>query len=205
MGRAEIKLPGDNWQSFPVVEDITQVGGDRAIQIKNDRKVLVKRSSSNTVSAILFISGSSGMGVPGKMYYSPSCKSNQYWYRQGNDGFHRTFAECWGVLKGLPIAPGDIAKVVPELAPVLSRENLQMPKGAHTLFSAYRNENGTFLTVEMFVTPGFSLSNVSAVEAVTDDIDPKLLQYGRQLSDAVRASVTSWSGQFVVPIFNVPD
>lgn len=205
MGRAEIKLPGENWQSFPVVEDITQVGGDRTVQIKNERKVLVQKSSANTVSAIVFVSGSSGIGIAGKISYSPKCKSDKYWYRQGNEGFNRPFAECWGVRKGLPIAPGDIVKVVPELAPVLTRENLQMPTGAYNLFSIYENENGTFLTAEMFIAPGFSIANTAAVETATDDIDPKLLQYGRQLSDAVRSSVTSWSGKFVVPSFNVPD
>jgi hypothetical protein len=106
------------------------------------------------------------------------------------------------VLKGQPIAQGDLGTVVPELLPLLSKENLLMPKGAHTLFSSYENENGTFLTVQMFIAPGFSMPNETVVESVPEGVDAKVMQYGVQLSGAVRASVMSWSGKLVVPGFS---
>jgi hypothetical protein len=206
VGRAEIKLSGDNWQSFPIAEEVSPFGGDWSGQIKSERKVLVKKSSSNAVEAIVLVSGSYGnLGVAGKLQYSPKCPSDKYWYRNGNEGFNRPFAECWGVLKGQPIAQGDLGKAIPEVFPLLSQENLQMPKGAHILFSSYRNDNGTYLTVQMFIAPGFSMPNESVVESVPEGVDAKLMQYGVQLSNAVRASVMSWSGKLVVPGFSFAD
>ncbi len=206
VGRAEIKLPGDNWQNFPIAEEVTPFGGDRAGQIKSERKVFVKKSSSHAVEAIALISGSpGGLGTAGKLQYSPQCSSDKYWYRNGNQGFNRPFAECWGVLKGRPITQGNLGIAFPELSPLLSQENLQMPDGANALFSAYRNENGTFLTVLMLITPGFSLPNAPAVDSVPEGVEPKVMHYGRLLSAAVRASVTSWSGQFAVPGFGFSD
>lgn len=64
VGRAEIKLPGDNWQNFPIAEEVTPFGGDRAGQIKSERKVFVKKSSSHAVEAIALISGSPGGLAP---------------------------------------------------------------------------------------------------------------------------------------------
>jgi hypothetical protein len=203
VGRTEVKLQGDNWQSFPVAEEVAQIDGDRSVQIKSERKVFVKKSLSGAVEAIVFISGSAG-GVGGstRLQYAPKCPSDQYWYRHGNEGFNRPFSECWGVLKGQPIAQADLGRAIPELLPLLSKENLQMPNGAHTLFSSYGNDNGTFLTVQMFIAPGFSIPNPTVVENVPEGVDAKVMQYGVQLSGAVRASVMSWSGKLVVPGFS---
>jgi hypothetical protein len=203
VGRTEVKLQGDNWQSFPVTEEVAQIDGDRSVQIKSERRVFVKKSLSSAVEAIVFISGSAGgLGGSTRLQYTPKCSSNKYWYRNGNEGFNRPFAECWGVLKGKPITQADLGVVFPELLPLLSKENLQMPNGAHTLFSSYENTNGTFLTVKMFIAPGFLIPNAIAVENAPEGVDAKVMQYGGQLSSAVRASVMSWSGQLAVPGFS---
>jgi hypothetical protein len=205
VGRAEIKLPGDNWQNFPVAEEVTEYGGDRAGHITSERKLFIKKSSSNRVEAIVLISGSTGRGGPGKLRYTPQCPSDKHWYRNGNEGFNRPFVECWGVLKGEPIALDSLQGLAPELAPIFSKENLQMTHGAYTVTSTYRNENGTFLTVKMFIASGFSIPNTTAVDSVPEGVDSKVLQYGVQLASAVRASVTSWSGQLAVPGFGFTD
>jgi hypothetical protein len=77
-----------------------------------------------------------------------------------------------------------------------------MAQGAYTVTSTYRNENGTFLTVKMFIASDFSLPNPSAGETVPEGVEGKLMQYGTQLASAVRASVTSWSGVLAVPNFS---
>jgi hypothetical protein len=206
VGRAEIKLPGDNWRNFALLEEVSQFGGDRSGKITSERKVFIKASSSNAVEAIVVISGSAGgLGAPGKLQYTPNCASDAYWYRNGNEGFNRPFAECWGVLKGQPVAQDSLTGLVPELSPVLSKENLRMPNQAYALFSTYQNELGTFLTVKMFIASGFSVPNASAAESVPEGVDSKVLQYGVQLASAVRASVTSWSGLLTVPGFGFTD
>jgi hypothetical protein len=200
VGRAEIKLPGDNWQSFALVEEVSKFDGDRSGKITSERKVFIKKSSSNAVETIVVISGSvGGLGGSGKLQYTPSCSSDKYWYRNGNEGFNRPFVECWGVLKGQPIAPDVLKGLVPELAPLLSKEDLRIPDETYALFSTYRNERGTFLTVKMFIASGFSVPNATAVESMSEGVDVKIMQYGIQLSSAVRASVNSWSGQLAIP------
>jgi hypothetical protein len=202
VGRAEVKLPGDNWQSFPVAGEVTQYGGDRSGQVNSERKLFIKKSVSNAVQAIVMVSGSTRMSSPGKLVYAPNCPSDKYWYRKGNEGFRQPFVECWGVLKGEPIALENLQGLVPEIADLFSKENLQMAHGAYTMTSTYRNENGTFLTVKMFVASDFSLPTPGTAETVPEGVEGKVMQYGTQLAGAVRASVMSWSGVLTVPNFS---
>jgi len=199
VGRAEVKLPGDNWQNFPIAQEVSHFGGDRDGQVNSERKIFIKKSAANAVQAIVLVSGSTGMGGPGVLQYSPTCPSDKYWYRQGNEGFNRPFAQCWGVLKGEPIVLESLQGLVPELSAISSKEKPEMSKGAYTVFSSYKNQNGTFLTVKMFLASDFSLPNPSVSEVKAEGVEGKVVQYGIQLSEAVRASVMSWSGALTLP------
>lgn len=203
VGRADITLPGEKWRVYTVPDEVSPFGGERSGQIKSERKVFVKESVSGAVAAIVAVSGSSGgLGVAGSLRYSPKCSSYEGWYLQGNEGFNRPFAECWGVLESKYSAISVMENWVPELTTLLNKENLRLPNGGYALFSNYRNANGTFLMVKMLIAPGFSMPDAKAVEAIPNGVDVNSVQYGHQLSNAVRASVTSWSGRLTLPVFD---
>jgi hypothetical protein len=199
VGRAEVVLPGDGWRVLALPGNALPFGGEVSGAIKIENKIYLKESPSKKLEALAFVSASPGGIGNGYLQYSPSCNSEpSIFFAKGNSGFNQTYAECWRVFR--KYEAHSVLKVLESGAyALLTKENLGLPTTFQVLTSNYSNANGTLLDVHLFLAPGILGRDGQVVDELPEGVDPKFVLLGQELAHAVRASVMSLSGKFVLP------
>lgn len=199
VGRAEVVLPGDGWRVLALPANTLPYGGEASGAIQLENKVYVKESPSKKLEAMAFVSASPGGINNGYLQYSPDCKSwPSSFFAKGNSGFNQPFVECWRVFRKYE-ALGALKGLEPGTFDLLTKANLDFPAVFQVLTSNYSNSNGTLLDVHLFLAPGILGREGQVADELPEGVDPKFVLLGQELAQAVRASVMSLSGKFVLP------
>jgi len=177
VGRVDIRFADEGWKEVPLPDATQAYGGEKSGALEVQAKLFVRAESVREAPVLVLVSTNSagmGGGRGGYMSYSPNCKSDDRNYREGNEGFRASFAQCLTVM---PRYNG--ASVIKALAPQLEGELL-------TEGAKLPRADGT-----------------AAADALPKDVPPAHVAWGRQLKDAVKSSVYSLSGRLDMPPLQV--
>lgn len=200
VGRVDIKFADEGWKEVPLPDAAQAYGGDRSGALAVQEKLFVQyREASETPVLVLVSANSDGLGGGrgGHMTYSVNCKSDEENYREGNEGFRASFAQCLTVMP--PYEGASVIKALaPQLEGVLKTEGADMPP-FYTVWSRHAISTGSFVDVRVFTVFPISADGGAATGALPKDVPPAHVAWGRQLKDAVKSSVYSLSGRLEMP------
>jgi hypothetical protein len=194
VGRVNITFPSPGWKRIKLEDAGVPYAGFHIMgTYPAETQLFVNATPDKKVLSIMRIRASKGGIMIGNFVYSPKCEASDANHAEGNSGPGRSFAQCLVVyplfstsslLKYLEIENEtkfkSFAGDVPE-------------KGMRLISAYYASANGTFISIEILLAPQF----VGLRGNSTQD-DPHLL-WGRELMDAVKGSVRSFSGDMKFP------
>ena len=201
VGRVDIRFAEEGWKELPLPDQTVAYGGDRSGALAVEAKLFVRDAPGPEGSILVLVSANSrglGGGRGGYMTYTPDCKSDAHNYREGNEGFRASFAQCLTVT---PLYSG--ASVFKALAPqVLEAQPADNPQAlppVYTVWSRHAISTGSFVDVRVFLGAPIRGDGASASGELPSGVLPEHVVWGRQLRDAVKSSVYSLSGRLDMP------
>lgn len=200
VGRVDIRFADEGWKEVPLPDAAQAYGGDRSGALAVQEKLFVRDGGASETPVLILVSANSeglGGGRGGHMTYSIECKSDEHNYREGNEGFRASFAQCLTVTP-LYDGPGVIKALAPQLEGALKTEGAEMPP-FYTVWSRHAISTGSFVDVRVFTVFPISANGAAAADALPKDVPPAHVVWGRQLKDAVKSSVYSLSGRLDIP------
>jgi len=204
VGRVEVVFPTDDWREVVLPDKGRAYGGDRGGVIESETKLFIQAPSGEHPGALVLIRANAAGMRSGRMIYSTSCETSEYYFAEGDAGFQARAAHC------LVVFPAYASEeVMSKLAPPvvldwLRSSRAQLPKSMATIWSRHSVSTGTFLDVHVFLTP-----QAGAADDDTPDVKlpsgvlPQHVRWGRQLKEAVRSSVYSISGKLQIPSMDI--
>lgn len=200
VGRVDIRFADEGWKEVPLPDAAQSYGGEKSGALEVQAKLFVReQDTSGTPVLVLVSTNSAGMGGGrgGYMAYSPNCKSDEYNYREGNEGFRASFAQCLTVTP-LYDGPGVIKALAPQLESVLKTQGFELPP-LYAVWSRHSISTGSFVDVRVFTVFPMSADGAAAAEELPKGVPPAHVVWGRQLKDVVKSSVYSLSGRLEMP------
>lgn len=204
VGRVDIRFADEGWKEVPLPDSAQAYGGDRSGALAVQEKLFVRDGGANATPVLILVSANSeglGGGRGGQMTYSTECKSDEHNFREGNEGFRASFAQCLTVTP-LYDGPSVIKALAPQLEGTLKVEGAQMPP-FYTVWSRHAISTGSFVDVRVFTVFPISAEGAAAAGVVPKDVPSAHVEWGRQLRDAVKSSVYSLSGRLDMPPIKV--
>lgn len=204
VGRVDIRFADEGWKEVPLPDAAQAYGGDKSGALEVQAKLFVRAESVREAPVLVLVSTNSagmGGGRGGYMSYSPNCKSDDRNYREGNEGFRASFAQCLTVMpryNGVSV----IKALAPQLEGELLTEGAKLPP-FYTVWSRHAISTGSFVDVRVFTVFPISADGTAAADALPKDVPPTHVAWGRQLKDAVKSSVYSLSGRLDMPPLQV--
>jgi hypothetical protein len=199
VGRATVVFPTDGWTVAELPDQGSGYGGDRTGVIASETKLFVKAAPDGNIETVAVVRSSKG-GLPGSIYmtYDRECSSTDVFFAEGNTGEALRIAQCLSVhprytMSSLLKSLGEPGKSV------LEAHQGELPDAMHEITSNFANSNGTFVTVSVWLAPGFEGSPGTVSEALPKNVEASHVVWGRALNKAVRGSVTSLFGTLRFP------
>lgn len=200
VGRVDIKFAEEGWKEVPLPEQSMAYGGDKEGALAVRAKLFVRNGSPNEGPVLMLVSANSegmGGGRGGYMTYSTECKSDEHNYREGNEGFRASFAQCLMVTPRYH-GPSVIKALAPQLEGVLKPEGSELPP-FFTIWSRHAISTGSFVDVRVFTVFPVRGDGTTISDPIPKEVPPAQVAWGRQLKDAVKSSVYSLSGRLDIP------
>ena len=194
VGRASVMLNGPGWEPIQTQDKGVAYSGEISGTIPSESKLFVNKSVDGQVLAIIHVRVSKGGIGQGYFTYSPTCSDKDASFAEGNKGPQAPYAQCllvypqYTTVSLLAQLDASERKLIEPYSPVT-------PKAMRSVFAIYRNQNGSFAQVHVFMAPQFV--GVTATE-VNEAVDAYSL-WGKALMQEVRSSVNSFSGKLNVP------
>lgn len=204
VGRVDIRFADEGWKEVPLPDLAQSYGGEKSGALAVQAKLFVRDGSDSETPVLVLVSANSaglGGGRGGYMTYSVECKSDEDNYREGNEGFRASFAQCLTVTP-LYDGPSVIKTLAPQLEGALKFEGGETPP-FYTVWSRHAISTGSFVDVRVFTVFPISADGAAAAGALPKDVPPAHVAWGRQLKDAVKSSVYSLSGRLEMPPIQV--
>jgi hypothetical protein len=204
VGRVDIRFADEGWKEVPLPDAAQAYGGDKSGALAVQEKLFVRDRDASEAPVLVLVSANSdglGGGRGGHMTYSVECKSDEDNYREGNEGFRASFAQCLTVT---PLYDGAsvIKALAPQLEGTLKAAGAEVPP-FYTVWSRHAISTGSFVDVRVFTVFPISADGTAAAGALPKDVPPAHVAWGRQLKDAVKSSVYSLSGRLDMPPLQV--
>jgi TonB family protein len=202
IGRASTEMPPDQkWQILPLPRSYSGISSGFYGEIKVAHTV-VWLVSGRTIDAVLMFEGSEGTNKDG-LQWSASCEG----YKASKGMFVRN---QWFVMRNetrddclIAAGPFDLAASLKSIAPeIAAMIEVQGPKfdGPGYIVRTRVAQGGTFLDAWLFVREAFKGSDKALSVALgVAELPPSVVQWGVEMSSAVRGSTLSPSGRFVLP------
>lgn len=200
VGRVDIRFADEGRKEVPLPDAAQAYGGDRSGALAIQEKLFVRDGGASETPVLILVRANSdglGGGRGGHMTYSVECKSDEHNYREGNEGFRASFAQCL-TMTPLYDGPGVVKALAPQLEAALKTEGTEMPP-FYTVWSRHAISTGSFVDVRVFTVFPISANGAAAADALPKDVPPAHVVWGRQLKDAVKSSVYSLSGRLDMP------
>jgi len=207
-GRASTETPPDqNWvvRSLPTSYLRLTGGIDGQLPVATTALWLV--SPSGTVDAVLILRGSDG-SYAGRVQWNAVCDASKpspftfmrnQWRNVGGNEWRDDCLTVSGPTELRRVLRNAYASVAQ-----LMHDNGTEVAGRGYVISATVARNGTYLTAELLVPQEFKGSERAlSVDLGSARIPPGIVQWGVELSTAVRGSVQSFSGKFDLPRIEV--
>lgn len=204
VGRVDIRFSEEGCKEVPLPDAAQAYGGEKSGALEVQAKLFVRAESVREAPVLVLVSTNSagmGGGRGGYMSYSPNCKSDDRNYREGNEGFKASFAQCLTVMpryNGVSV----IKALAPQLEGELLTEGAKLPP-FYTVWSRHAISTGSFVDVRVFTVFPISADGAAADGTLPKDVPPAHVVWGRQLKDAVKSSVYSLSGRLDMPALQV--
>lgn len=195
VGRATVETDA-GWHAYEVDKLGIDYGGDHTGTIRSETKAFVQVSPDKQLNAIVIVRASFGGIGQGRMVYSPVCKGNAETLAVGNNGFNRTYSECWTVSRALD------AQAVLKLTKSVELPGLGqvgVPETVVLITSSYANDSGNFLEVVVVLGPTLLGREGPFDTALPAGVETRFALVGQDFAKAVRAYMNSLSGRFVFP------
>ena len=198
VGRATVVFATDDWSAADLADEGASYGGDRSGVIPSETKLFVKTAAQGSVEAVAVVRASSA-GVPASyMTYTRDCDPTQEFFAEGNTGAGMRLARC------LKVYPRYTTQSLLNYLGAAGRAVLEGQKGTfpesmYVISSYFWNSNGTFVSVQVWLAPGFEGQPGTVSETLPEGVQASHVIWGRALNSAVRSSVTSIFGNLAFP------
>ncbi len=201
VGRVDVVFAEEGWREMPLPDQSSAYGGDKDGELSVQAKLFVRVGDAEAgVVQVLVSANSQGMGggPAGHMIYTAHCASDEDNYREGNEGLRASFAQCLTVTP-LYEGSGLFKELAPQLLQGLSADALNQLPPVYTVWSRHAISTGSFVDVRVFTTAPLRVGAAPAVDGLPKFVPPAHVAWGRQLKDAVKSSVHSFSGRLEMP------
>lgn len=201
VGRVDVVFAEEGWREMPLPDHSKAYGGDRDGALSVQSKLFFREGGGEAGAVQVLVSANSqglGGGPAGRMIYTASCQSDDYNYREGNEGLRASFAQCLTVTP-LYEGPGLFKELAPQLLEGISAEALDKLPPVYTVWSRHAISTGSFVDVRVFTTAPLMADGAPAADGLPKQVPPTHVAWGRQLKDAVKSSVHSLSGRLEIP------
>ena len=201
VGRVDIEFADEGWKELSLPDQEVAFGGDKAGALDVASKLYL-RGTPDGDDQILVIVGAHSEGIGGgrasRMSYSPKCRSDEQNYREGNEGFRESFAQCLVVTPRYN-SESVFKALAPELLALQASGVVSVRRPVYTVWSHHAISTGSFVDVRVFVISPIGVDKATVEDTLPKGVLPEHVAWGRQLKDAVKSSVYSLSGRLVVP------
>jgi len=203
IGRASTDTsPGQDWQVHSLATHLTGItsGVDGQMHLATTAMWLL--SPRGEVDAVLVFEGSKD-SYAGRLQWSPSCEGLKpspvmFVRNQWRNMWSEWRDDCL-VVAGSVDLRGAIERTNPAVAALLEQHAVKIGRFG-SITRATVAQNGTYLTAWLFATSSFRGSKAAlTVDPGPSLVPPTILQWGVELSEAVRSSTLSLSGRFKLP------
>jgi hypothetical protein len=198
VGRATVVFATDDWSAADLADEGASYGGDRSGVIRSETKLFVKTAAQGRVEAVAVVRASSA-GVPAAyMTYTRDCDPTREFFAEGNTGSGMRVARCLKVY-GQYTTQSLLTYLGEAGRSVLAGQNGTLPESMYVISSYFWNSNGSFVSVQVWLAPGFEGLPGTVSEALPEGVQASHVIWGRALNSAVRSSVTSIFGNLAFP------
>lgn len=201
VGRVEVEFAEEGWKEVPLPDTASAYGGEKNGALAVQSKLYVRGAPGSDDQILVLVSANSeglGGGRGGYMTYSPDCKSDAQNHREGNEGFRASFMQCLTVT---PLYSSDsvFKALAPQVLDLQTSGVVSVQRPLYTVWSLHAISTGSFVDVRVFVMSPLGVAGGLVTETLPTGVLPEQVAWGRQLKDAVKSSVHSWSGRLSIP------
>lgn len=198
VGRATVVFATDDWSVVDVSDETAGYGGDLNEVIPSVTKLFFKAAAQGSLQAVAVVRASTA-GVPrAYMTYSLECDSNQKSFAEGDTGSATRLARCLAVYPSSG-TQSLLSFLGESRRSLLEVQKDQLPVDMYLVTSDYWSSNGTFVSVRVWLAPGFEGLPGTVSEPLPEGVLASNVVWGRALNLAVRSSVTSIFGKLEFP------
>ncbi|MBA4265791.1 MAG: hypothetical protein C0453_11960 [Comamonadaceae bacterium] len=207
VGRVEMRLPGEGWQTYGVTDHgIAMSGGSVTRQQQTDTTVLVRRAPDETIDAVFIVrANATGKGrFSGVVFPDARCEGPAGTFVEGDppSPAARSFRCLFVSQPGAVSLPDDFLQQLPG---ALGDQGWKLAPIMHLMAAKQYANTGAFLDVTVLmapeVLPALTDATGQAAEPLPAGVTPASVHWGRLLQKAVTDSVYSIRGKFPVPDF----
>ncbi|HEX5739367.1 MAG TPA: hypothetical protein VFY22_12715 [Hydrogenophaga sp.] len=210
VGRVDIQLPGEGWQSYAVPDQGNSMSGmGESHRQQTETRVLLRRAPDQSIDAVFIVrANASGKGrFSGVLFPDARCEGPAGTFTEGEppSPAARSF-RCLYVSPAGSV--GDPEQFLQQmlgqqtLGP-LGEEGLKLAPSMHLVLAVQHANTGAFADVKALVAPevlpALSAASGPSAEALPAGVTAASLQWGRLLQKAVTDSVYSIRGKLPVP------
>ena len=196
VGRVKLVLPQGEWVTDSKIDTPLVYGGDSLGSISSQRlvKVLV---NDKIIQALLFVSAGDHGLTKGHMEWSDRCKQKKSEYRVDATNGSFTRLDCLRVYRSMQPAEW-LKKYAQKTYDELTQSGYTFASNGYQITHKIGTDNGTFIFSNMLIARSVLAGIPSAKKGATYAGMPGVA-WGHQYADAARSSVTSLSGELVMP------
>lgn len=205
VGRVDIQLPGEGWQSHAVPDQGNAISGiGLTHRQQTETRVLLRRAPDQTIDAVFIVRANvTGKGrFSGVRFPDARCEGPAGTFAEGDppSPAARSF-RCLYV--SAPGAVGDPVTYFRQMQSALDVTSWKLAPSMHLMAAKQYANTGAFLDVTALVAPEAlpTLTDATgqAAEPLPAGVTPASVQWGRLLQKAVTDSVYSIRGKLPVP------
>lgn len=201
VGRVDIKFADPDWKVVPLPDQAVAYGGEKSGALEVQSKLYVRGAAGSDGQILVLVSANSGGlggGRGGYMTYSPNCRSDEYNYREGNEGFRASFMQCLTVTP-LYSSESALKALAPQVLDLQTSGGVSVQRPIYTVWSRHAISTGSFVDVRVFLMSPLGVDGASVADSIPSGVPTDHVAWGRQLRDAVKSSVYSLSGRLDMP------
>ncbi len=200
VGRVGITFAEKGWKEVVLPEQSQSYGGDKQGALSVQSKLYVLDGTPQEGQTLVLVTSTGSLTGGGSMTYSPKCRSDASAYWEGNEGFGLSFAQCLNVLP-MYSSESVFKAFAPQVLDLQKSGMVSVLRPVYTFWSRHAVSTGSALDVRVFVVSPLAGEGVVGAETLPKGVPPSHLAWGRQLKDAVKSSVYSFSGRLTMPAF----
>jgi hypothetical protein len=205
VGRVDIQLPGEGWQSYAVPDQGNAMSGTgETYQQQTETRVMLRRSSDQIIDAVFIVRANASAKGPFSdiMYPDARCKGPAGTFAEGDPpGPAATSFRCLVITPAGSWADPDL--FFQKILGPLAEKGWKVAPSMRMMRATQHASTGAFADVTALIAskalPALSAASEPSEEPLPAGVTATSVQWGRLLQKAVTDSVYSIRGKLPVP------